>query len=50
MPINKPKLEVSYRAYHQRAAVHTDTMEPPNRREEKTEVTRRVSNAPKIHN
>lgn len=47
-PINKPKLEVSSRARHQRAAVHTDTMGPPHLREEKTEVGRRVSNAPRL--
>lgn len=47
-PIAKLKLEVRYRAHHQRAAVHTDTMGPPHLREEKTEVRRRVSNAPRL--
>ena len=37
------------RVHHQRAAVHTDTMEPPHLREEKTEVGRGVSNAPMTH-
>ena len=53
MPISNPLLEIraaaSCRVHHQRAAVHTDTMEPPHLREEKTEVGRELSNAPRAH-
>lgn len=53
MPISSPILEVraaaSCRVHRQRAAVRTDTTEPPHLREEKTEVGRELSDAPTAH-
>ena len=53
VPISNPILEVRAAAscgvYRQRAAVRTDTTEPPHLREEKTEVGRELSDAPTAH-